>query len=175
MDKEEDPAIRRLKWVKKKVEETDKGDLKDKWKKDQSDDVRKGDKTKPGKIIKKKPTTKDDYEEEDVVQPTKKVITEADIEKEANEIANHRGQLERPIEIVARIENLLTLTDNVFLKIKLLNLDILLCFDTSPGQFSALSIEMWQNIYDSINELLNNYYKVKSTQPDQNNEAIVIL
>jgi hypothetical protein len=144
-DKAEDPAIRRLKWVKKPtkaktpVPETD---------------VVKPIKKKVVKNIKQ-------YEEQDSdeSEPEEKVksITDADIEKECNEITNQRGHFQRPLEIISRIDHLLKNTQNIYLKIKLLNLSVLICFDTSPGQFSALSLEMWNKIYDSIVTLLASY------------------
>jgi translation initiation factor 3 subunit C len=145
-DDNQDPAVRRLKWVKKPKEETDK-------------------KEKAKKTARTRPTgTKtdkfaEDIEEKEVVVQ-KLTVTEADIEKELNEIANQRGHLQRPVETVARIDHLLSITDNLVLKIKLLNLYILICFDTSPGQFSAVSLETWNKIHDSIITLFEYYHAI---------------
>ena len=73
-----------------------------------------------------------------------------DREKECEEISNQRGQSKRPIEIVSRLDYLFTKTQNISLKIKLTSLSILICFDASPGQFSSISIELWDKIYNSI-------------------------
>ena len=147
-DKNEDPAVRRLKWVKKKPEEIKKEEGKKEGK----------DKEKPRKDKIKK-------EKEIDEQPVMRVLTENDIEQECNEISKQRGQIgKKPEEIVSRIDYLLTITQNTSLKIKLLNLDILICFDTSPGQFSALTIQMWKKIHDSIVELLNYYEELESNE-----------
>jgi hypothetical protein len=146
-DKNEDPAIRRLKWVKKKPEEEKKEEKKEK------------------KVPRKMKDRKEKEYEEEEVQTSTKQLTENEIELECTEIANQRGHLgKKPTEIVARIDYLLSIAQNTGLKIKLLNLDILLCFDTSPGQFSAVSLEMWQKIHDSIIELLNLYQVVEKTE-----------
>jgi translation initiation factor 3 subunit C len=158
-DKNEDPAIRRLKWVKKKPEEV------------QKDEGKKEKKIPKDRKIKDK---KDKEYEEDVQQSVKQ-LTENEIEQECSEISNQRGHLgKKPSEIIARIDYLLSIAQNTALKIKLLNLDILLCFDTSPGQLSAISIEMWQKIHDSIIELMNLYHIIEKTEADTEQYVIYL-
>ena len=154
-DKNEDPAIRRLKWVKKKPEEVQKEEKKEK---------------RIPKDRKIKDKKEKEYDED--IQTSVKQLTENEIEQECTEIANQRGHLgKKPAEIVSRIDYLLSITQSTGLKIKLLNLDILLCFDTSPGQFSAVSIEMWQKIHDYIIELLNLYSSLEKS--DEGTEQLV--
>lgn len=164
-DKNEDPAIRRLKWVKKPKEEKEKDKDKDK-------EAQKKKQVKKGKVKVEKVFAMEDEEEkekEKEVSEKKQIITDSDIERECNEISNQRGHVQKPVENVSRLDYLLSITDNMVLKIKLLNLYILICFDTSPGQFSALSLEMWNKIHDSIISLLNNYNTLnKSTSKDEN-------
>jgi translation initiation factor 3 subunit C len=167
-DKNEDPAVRRLKWVKKPKDEKDKDKEKEKEAKKKQ--------AKKGKVKVEKIFAMEDEEELEKVKEVvekKQAITDNDIEKECNEISNQRGHVQRPLEIVSRIDYLLSVTDNNMLKIKLLNLYILICFDTSPGQFSALSLEMWNKIHDSIISLLNNYNnlnKLSSNDENLNNQ-----
>jgi len=149
-DDNQDPAVRRLKWVKKPKEEVDKKEKKDKVKG-----------TKPRTTGAKTDKYIEDFEDKELTVQ-KLTITEADIEKELNEISNQRGHLQRPTETVARIDHLISITENLVLKIKLLNLYILICFDTSPGQFSAVGLEMWNKIHDSIITLFEYYHALKS-------------
>jgi translation initiation factor 3 subunit C len=152
-DQNDDPAIRRLKWVKKK---------------DVKKEVIKKRKDRPttttevtGPVI----DTKSGETSEEEIETSKKEIkiTEGEIEKECNEISNQRGHLQKkPMEIVSRIDYLLSNTENIFLKIKLLNLYIHICFDTSAGQFSALSLEMWNKIHASIITMIE-YFQIVTT------------
>jgi translation initiation factor 3 subunit C len=152
-DKNEDPAIRRLKWVKKKPEEEKKEEKKEKRI------------PKDRKIKKEK-----DFDEDGPT--TIKQLTENEIEQECTEIANQRGHLgKKPAEIVARIDYLLSIAENPGLKIRLLNLDILLCFDTSPGQVSAVSVEMWHKIHDLIVEMINLFNNLDNKE--ENAEQLV--
>jgi translation initiation factor 3 subunit C len=166
-DDDQDPAVRRLKWVKKPKDESEK----DKEKEKEKD----GGKSKPKTKKKTKPTDKLD---EKTISEEKQTITEADIEKECLEITNQRGHIQRPLEIVSRLDFLLSQTENLTLKIKLLNLYILICFDTSSGQFSALAPELWNKIHDSIITLID-YYNALSTlsqkDPDSFNSTTTIL
>ena len=157
-DDNQDPAVRRLKWVKKPKEEGEKDKDKDK------EDAKAKQKSKG-----KKTKTSEKLEDKEISEQ-KQAITEADIEKECLEITNQRGHIQRPIEVVSRLDYLLSLTDNLILKIKLLNLYILICFDTSPGQFSALSPEMWNKIHDSIITLID-YYNALSTLSNKESES----
>jgi len=79
------------------------------------------------------------------------------IEKECTELSNQRGQQEKNLEILNRVEVLISSTNSKTIKIKLLNLYVHVCFDSSKGQFFALNITMWQKIYDSIIQLVNLY------------------
>jgi translation initiation factor 3 subunit C len=157
-DNVDDPAIRRLKWVKKekKVEE-------------KTARPERPEGGHPGQPI---PSKKKRKTSEDVVEQ-KKVITETEIEKELNEIADQRGYLgNKPDEKISRIEYLLTIAKNPELKIKLLNLYIHLCFDTSQGQFSALTSDMWDKTHESINQLLNLYEELSTTNEDSSEQVV---
>lgn len=148
MDEDKEPAERRLKWVKKEkkvVAEKDK----------EKEDEEKEEKKKQRKNIKNQNVHNKFYEEESPVQKVEEIITDDKIEKECEEISNQRGQSKRPIEIVSRLDYLFTKTQNISLKIKLTSLSILICFDASPGQFSSISIELWDKIYNSILSLIS--------------------
>lgn len=163
LDNAEDPAVRRLKWVKKPKEEKVKEKEKDAAK--EKEDKGKGKKKKRPMQVERLIT--EEEEEEKPMPEKKQVTTEADIEKEINEVSNQRGHLQRHAEAISRIDYLLTLTDNLILKIKLLNLYILICFDTSPGPFSALSLDIWNKIHDSIKTLLEYFEALqKLNQPN---------
>jgi hypothetical protein len=157
-DNVDDPAQRRLKWVKKKVETKEKDD---KIRPEKSD--------QPHQPVAARRKRKVSEAEEQ----GQKVLTEGEIEKELNEISTQRGYLgNKPDEKIARIEFLLTMATNPFLRIKLLNLDILLCFDTSQGQFSAITGEIWEKTYQSINQLLKLFDELCKSN-DENIEQMV--
>lgn len=158
-DKADDPATRRLKWVKKKVDETTR-----------KIKVKGAVTVHPGRQTNQVEEEEDDNNRE--VQQI--VLRDSDIEIECNEISNQRGHLKmKPEEVAARISFLLTQTQTPHLRIKLLNLYILICFDTSPGQFSALSLKMWQNIHDSIITLLENYNCLKKDESEATSDGVV--
>ena len=154
-DNTEDPAIRRLKWVKKPK---DLEKLKDKDKDKDGVDVKGG----KGKG-KKQPKPR--HEKEYVETETKvKELSDAMIEKECTELSNQRGQQEKNSEIMSRVDVLISSTSNKSVKIKLLNLYVHVCFDSSKGQFFALNISMWQKIYDSIIQLVNLYLDLREAE-----------
>lgn len=96
------------------------------------------------------------------------------IEKECNDITNQRGQTSKnPSQTVERLDFLITQTNNKLLVIKLLNLYILICFDTSIGQFSAISYEMWHKIHDSVLVLMDHYNHLNSENRENQKEALV--
>jgi hypothetical protein len=143
-----DPAIRRLKWVKKTPAAATTGKGTDEHVKQKVERVRQV------ANIKEK-----DRDETVVVEK----LDDKSIEKECNDITNQRGQISKnPSQTVERLDYLLTQTKNKLLVIKLLNLSILICFDTSGGQYSAISFEMWHKIHDSVLVLMgfyNNLFK----------------
>jgi len=155
-DKNEDPAARRLKWVKKPKEEKDKD-------KDKDAQAKKQVKIRKVKVDKVYSIDDEEKEKEKEIAESRHAITEADIEKECNEISNQRGHIQKPNEVATRLEYLVSVTENLVLKIKLLNLYILICFDTSSGQSSAVSVGMWNKIHDSILRLLTNYYSLNKS------------
>jgi hypothetical protein len=88
---------------------------------------------------------------------------------------NQRGQISKsPSQTVERIDYLLTQTNNRLLKIKLLNIYILICFDTSGGQFSAISFNMWHKIQDSVLVLIAYYNNLINENDEKQNESLVI-
>lgn len=161
-DKADDPATRRLKWVKKKPDINKP-----------VTPVKPGTQTvAPGTGTVAQPVQEE--EDEDIPVVKQVVLKDSDIEKECNEISNQRGHLKsKPEDVVARISLLLSQTKSTHLKIKLLNLYILICFDTSSGHFSALSLKMWQSIHDSIITLMENYKEFKNDESEAKSETVV--
>lgn len=160
-DVEETPAMRRLKWVKKvkKVENTN------------TDKKVIGD--KPTETIN---TNNKYYDSDDDIKTSNSVVVlkDSDIEKECNDFSNTRGHNKlKNDEVLDRISYLLTQTQNIPLKIKLLNVYIPVCFDTSPGQFTALSLNVWDDITKAILELLVLYEEYKQQNADVKGDAVV--
>lgn len=153
-----DPAIRRLKWVKKtpaaisgKTDEPIK---------------QKAERVRQISNIKEK-----EREETFVVEK----LDDKTIEKECNGITNQRGQISKnPTQTVERLDFLLTQTNNRLLIIKLLNLYILICFDTSVGQYSAISYEMWHKIHNSVLVLIGHYNNLTSDNDNNQKDDLVI-
>lgn len=151
--------MRRLKWV-KKVKKTDKQDV-----------------VKLTNTNTNVPVTSNLYyddEEESTTTQLVIVLKDSDIEKECAEFSNTRGHNKlKNEEVLNRISYLLTQTQNIPLKIKLLNVYIPICFDTSPGQFTALSVNSWDDITNSILELLMLYDEFKNQNADVKGDAVV--
>ena len=148
MDEDKTPQERRLKWVKKEkvkvVTEKEKETVEEeKEKKLQR-------KNKQDEILRNK-----FYDDSEVVQEkVEEIITDSQIEKEIEEFSNQRGQSKRQIETVSRLDVLLKSTKNNELKIKLISLSVLICFDSSSGQFSSIPIELWDKIFNYIITLI---------------------
>jgi hypothetical protein len=137
-----DPATRRLKWVKKTPVVSASSKSPD-------------EQVKPKDRV--RPTTQTKEKERDETIVVEKLDDKA-IEKECNDITNQRGQVSKnPAQTVERLDFLLSQTNNKLLIIRLLNVYILICFDTSVGQFSAISYSMWHKIHDSVLLLINHY------------------
>jgi hypothetical protein len=163
-----DPATRRLKWVKK----TPAGKT--------NEPV----KTRTDKV---RPAGQSKTRERDETMQQEK-LDDKIIDKECNDIMNQRGQISKnPSQTVERLDYLITQTNNKLLKIKLLNIYILICFDTSVGQFNAISYEMWHKIHESVlilvtffNELIEyndekQREELESVRNNMNNTLISVL
>ena len=149
-----DPAVRRLKWVKKVPQKTDEPI------KQRTDRVRQVN------------TARDRDREESTVAIEK--LDDKLIEKECNDITNQRGQISKnPAQTVERLDFMITQTQNKILKIKILNLYILICFDTSPGQFSAISYDIWHKIHDSVLVITEHFYNLVEDKEENEKEALV--
>lgn len=171
-DENKEPAERRLKWVKKekKVEKD-----KDKEKEDEEKEEKKNKRKAKNQGINNKFY---DEDEEEVTQKVEEVITDDKIEKEYEEISNQRGQSKRPIEIVSRLDYLFTKTQNLSLKIRLTSISIFICFDASPGQFSSISLELWDKIYKKILSLidfLNEFDKSAPSEKDKKENLMSMM
>lgn len=154
-----DPATRRLKWVKKTPATTTPTKSTDEPVKQKADRIR--------------PTAQTKEKERDEPVVIEK-LDDRTIDKECNDITNQRGQISKnPAQTVERLEFLLTQTNNKLLIIKLLNLYILICFDTSIGQYSAISYEMWHKINDSVLILIQHYDDLTQENIENQKEAIV--
>lgn len=157
-----DPAIRRLKWIKKTpVTATSSKGAEEPVK-------QRGERVKQTANIKEK-----DRDETVVVEK----LDDKSIEKECNDITNQRGQISKnPSQTVERLDYLLTQTKNQLLIIKLLNLSILICFDTSGGQYSAISFEMWHKIHNSVLVLMGHHNNlIKDSNENLKEEVLVII
>lgn len=159
-DNADDPAIRRLKWVKKDIPSKKDKDKDNKEIKNKDKDLETGGKGGKGKKTK---------ETEDVkVQ----IITDIDIEKELNDISKIKGHAQsKPTEMITRLENLIENARNKILKIKLYNVYVSVTFDTAPGHFSYLSNETWRKLVKIIRDI-NNIF-IEESQSDEKNEDMV--
>lgn len=152
-----DPAIRRLKWVKKTPAATAKNP--DEPVKQRTERI------KQNVGIREK-------DRDETVLAEK--LDDKIIEKECNDITNQRGQISKnPSQTVERLDYLITQTKNKLLIIKLLNLYILICFDTSVGQYSAISYEMWHKIHDSVLVLMGHYHNLIKENNDNQKDNLV--
>ena len=87
---------------------------------------------------------------------------------------NQRGQMSKnPSQTVERLDYLITQTTNKLLKIKLYNSYILICFDTSIGQFIAISYEMWHKIYESVLILIDYFHEMIELNDEKQKEELV--
>lgn len=149
--------MRRLKWVKKTP-------------------TIKTDEPEKKKTERVRPANQSKFREKDETVQQEKLDDKL-IDKECNDIMNQRGQISKnPSQTVERLDYLITQTNNKLLKIKLLNSYILICFDTSIGQFNAISYEMWHKIYESV-EILIEYYNelVEKNEEKQKEELVRIM
>jgi len=152
---DEDPATRRLKWVKKTP--TVKSD-------------------EPAKIRAEKvrPAGQSKTRDRDETLQQER-LDDKIIDKECNDIMNQRGQVSKnPSQTVERLDYLITQTNNKLLKIKLLNSYILICFDTSIGQFNAISYEMWHKIHESVFILIDYFNELTKNNDEKQREELVI-
>ncbi|MCQ2821094.1 MAG: PCI domain-containing protein, partial [archaeon] len=106
----------------------------------------------------------EDEEKKEDKKKEEEIITPEKIDKELEEISNQRGQTKSPIEIISRMDFLLSKSDNVIQKIKLISLEILICFDSSPGQFSSLNLSLWDKIHSLISTVIDLYDQIKDKE-----------
>ena len=154
-EEKKEPALRRLKWVKKeKVSEGKKGE------KDG------GEKIKKQKI---KESKKDDSSKGEEVE---EMISQADIDKEYDQISKQRGQNKSPHDVVQRLEFLYSKASNPLLQIKLLTLSNLLCFDNYTSQFSAFPLSLWDKVYKDIENLIELHDNLKKESKEANKDIV---
>jgi hypothetical protein len=152
---DQDPAVRRLKWVKKTPVKTDEP-------------------VKPKKET-IRPTGQGKAKDRDETVQQEK-LDDKIIDKECTDIMNQRGQMSKnPSQTVERLDYLITQTNNKLLKIKLYNSYILICFDTSIGQFNAISYEMWHKIYESVLILIDYFHELIEVDDDKQKEELVFI
>ena len=158
-EEKKEPALRRLKWVKKeKVEEGKKG---------KKDDEEK--KKKPKIQGSKLYEMDDDLSKNEEVE---EIISQADIEKEYDQISKQRGQNKSPHDVVQRLEYLYSKTSNQLLQIKLLTLSNLLCFDNYTNQFSAFPLSLWDKVYKDIENLIELHDFLMKENKETNKDII---
>ena len=161
-DEDKEPAQRRLKWVKKeKVDEGKKG------KKDPTDEDK----------VKKKPKihTNKQYEMDDdnlKNEKAEEAMSQADIEKELDQISKQRGQNKFPIETIQRLDYLFTKTNNKLLQIRILTESNLYHFDMYSNQLSAFPLNVWEKVYNNIEKLIELHDDLKKENIEKNNKEI---
>ena len=151
-EEKKEPALRRLKWVKK--EKVSEG------KRPQDG----GGKIKERKI---KESKKDENLKGEEIE---EIISDADIEKEYDQILKQRGQNKSPLDVVQRLEYLYSKASNQLLKIKLLTLSNLLCFDNYANQFSAFPLSIWDKVYKDIENLIELHDNLKKESKESNKD-----
>ncbi len=125
------------------------------------------------KVDKVRQTTQTKTREKDETVVVEK-LDDKTIDKECNDIMNQRGQISKnPSQTVERLDFLITQTNDKILKIKLLNLYILICFDTASGQFSPISFEMWHKIHDSVLILISHFNDLVKENSENQKEGLV--
>ena len=150
-EEKKEPALRRLKWVKKeKVAGGKKGE------KDG------GEKIKKKKI---KESKKDDNLKEEIEENIS-----VDTEKEYDQILKQRGQNKFPHDMVQRLEHLYSKASNQLLKIKLLTLSNLIYFDNYTNKFSAFPLSIWDKVYKDIENLIELHDNLKKENKEPNKD-----
>lgn len=96
------------------------------------------------------------------------------IDKECTELSNQRGQQEKNTEIISRVEFLKSQTNNNMIKIKLINLYVHCCFDSSKGQFFALNLDTWRKINSSINDLVELYLELREDDSFNSTDEVMV-
>lgn len=156
----DDPAIRRLKWVKKEflpnyIAEKEADTKKNQGNKpaynpfdEDSIHSDKADEDKPKPEITPISGKKDKIEKEEQV----KLKTDADIEAEYNDIFLMIGTNTKPVDIVDTVEGLLESAKSKELKIKILILCLTLYFD-SQGSIQELSLSVWRKALSHLRDI----------------------
>lgn len=164
----DEPATRRLKWV--KAEYKQGGVINKKKTEEKKEDLAEDVGGQPQ-------VTKKDIMAEKILERIQEEnlqhLTDKDIEAEYMEKMSQVGQY-KPMETIERVEILLSITKNKCLKIKLFNLVILCCFDYSQGQLHSLSLFTWRKIYLSIEKILANFIDlIRDSEVDHSAEGFL--
>lgn len=140
----DDPAVRRLKWVKKAVvaerPRTPPTGNNAGPNQNLNQNVAKAEKI--DKILK-------NLAKQDDTQ----LLTDKEIEKEYNEKLTLIGQVNKPADIIERTEYLASSAKDKYLKLKLTILLLTLYFDTTHGMINEVNITLWRRAYTLLNEL----------------------
>ena len=147
-----DPAQRRLKWVKRDIKKEEKK-LKPEDKKQKE--------IKTGKVTK----TVSSVEKQEI-------LTELDIKKELDQISNQRGQNKYSLDIVERLEFLLTKTENKLTQIEILTESTLQYFDNYANQLSAFPSDLWSKIYQDLEKMMELHDALNKEKNDTNKADI---
>ena len=150
-DEDKEPAQRRLKWVKKEKVEKPKKEATEKEK----------DTKKP------KDQTKKITEANVKTEKIEEALSDADIEKESEQFSKQRGQNKSPIDAVPRLEFLYSKASSQFIKIKILTLINLFCFDSYSNPLSAFPYSLWEKVYENIETLIELHDNLKKENEKQ--------
>lgn len=158
-----DPAIRRIKWVKK--------EYRDKYlnrKKNNVVDKTLNNNVTQSTVVNNVVTTSKKEKIEKIEKQQEiieEVLNDDDIEKEySNKLSTYINQKNRPANLIDRIEYLLSLAKNNKLKVKLIILCLSFYFDSSQGVLQEISLSEWRNSYNlliELNKLTNDIYLEK--------------
>jgi hypothetical protein len=139
---QDDPAVRRKKWLKKEYREG----YEEKTKATKDKD------TKQNEII--NPSNKDEYIKKILEridrQGVQEKLNDEQIIKEYNEKVLLLGQKNKPPEMVERIEYLIISATDKGLKLKLYILIVSTYFELFQGNITELPISLWRKIYDHL-------------------------
>lgn len=139
----DDPAVRRLKWVKKE------------YRKDYNQ-VASGDQKDENKKERKRRTPKKEVKEDEKVVEIE--IDDSQIEKEINEKLSMIGVSNKEVDILERVEYLLVKAKDIRLKMKVMIICLNLYYDLSSGQINEIPFEIWKKAYGILVDL-NKYTK----------------
>ena len=145
-----DPQQRRLKWVKR--------EKKEKIKPEEKKENRIKTTTRPSKAV----STIEKQE----------IITDSDIKKELEQISNQRGQNKYSLDKVERLESLSKKTENKLLQIEILTELTLQYFDNYSNQLTAFPSDLWRNIYEDLEKMMELHDSLNKEKNDTNKADI---